>query len=271
MTARDVIRIETPDDPRIAAFRNIRERDLVGRAGQFVAEGEVVLRVLARAPRHRALALLIVEHRVAALGALIARFPPEVPLYTLSQEVADAIAGFPLHRGLLALGERAPDPDVAALVDSLPARSVVILACAIANHDNIGGIYRNAAAFGVGGVILDGACCDPLYRKAIRVSVGATLLVPTARATSAGAALAVLRAHGFTPYALSPQGAHTLKALVPAPRSALVLGTEGPGLPAAILDQCETVAIPMANGFDSLNVATTSGIALHHFLGGNDA
>lgn len=268
MTARDVIRIETPGDPRIAAFRDIRERDLVGRAGHFIAEGEVVLRVLARAPRHRARSLLIVERRVQASAALIACFPPEVPLYTMPQEVADAIAGFHLHRGILALGERAPDFDVAALIDSLPARSTIGLACGIANHDNIGGVFRNAAAFGAGGVILDPECCDPLYRKAIRVSVGATILVPTARAQSAGDALAALKAHGFALYALSPAGTRTLKTLVPAPRSAIVLGTEGPGLPAAVLDQCETVAIPMADGFDSLNVATASGIAFHHILGG---
>ena len=140
----------------------------------------------------------------------------------------------------------------------------VLLLSAIANHDNMGGIFRNAAGFGVGTVLLDRDCCDPLYRKAIRVSVGATLLVPFARLAAGDDPLALLDAHGFSPLALSPQGAERLADLRPEGRQAVLLGAEGPGLSPALLARTRSVRIDMADGFDSLNVATTSGIVLHH-------
>ena len=134
----------------------------------------------------------------------------------------------------------------------------------VSNHDNVGGIFRNAAAFGADAVLLDGACCDPLYRKAIRVSVGAALSLPFARLAPGEDAIALLRDHGYTPLALSPAGRTPLKSLVRPPRPAILLGAEGPGLPPGILAGADTIAIPMARDFDSLNVATTSGIVLHH-------
>jgi tRNA G18 (ribose-2'-O)-methylase SpoU len=114
-------------------------------------------------------------------------------------------------------------------------------------------------------VLLDAATCDPLYRKAIRVSVGGSLMVPFARAERAPDLLDLLTKAGFDPVALSPAGAEPLAAARRQPRTALILGTEGPGLPPEILGHARSVRIPMAGGFDSLNVATASGIALHHF------
>jgi tRNA G18 (ribose-2'-O)-methylase SpoU len=137
----------------------------------------------------------------------------------------------------------------------------------IANHDNVGGIFRNAAAFGADAVLLDRASCDPLYRKAIRVSVGGTLMVPFARLTDADA-LDLLTGHGFAALALSPQGAEPLAAVRPAERTAVLLGSEGAGLPRDILERTTTIRIPIAAAFDSLNVATTSGIVLHHLTNG---
>ena len=139
-----------------------------------------------------------------------------------------------------------------------------VIALGIANHDNIGGIVRNAAAFGADAVLLDAGSCDPLYRKAIRVSVGAALIVPFARLAAGDDPVALAARHGFVPVALSPAGATELAALTRPPRVAVLLGAEGPGLPADVLARAETVAIPMAPGFDSLNVATTGGIVLHH-------
>ena len=141
---------------------------------------------------------------------------------------------------------------------------MVLALFGIGNHDNMGGLMRNAAAFGVDLVLLDATCCDPLYRKAIRVSVGAALVTPFARLDSENDPIAVLEGAGFTPIALSPSGSEQLKDLERPLRAALLLGAEGPGLPAAILARSRTVSIPMAGGFDSLNVATTSGIVLHH-------
>ena len=136
----------------------------------------------------------------------------------------------------------------------------------ISNHDNMGGLFRNAAAFGAGAVLLDPSSCDPLYRKAIRVSVGASLIVPFARLSEDADPIDLLHEAELEPIALSPAGATPLHLLDPPARAALLLGAEGPGLSADILARSRTVAIPMAGDFDSLNVATTSGIALHRLV-----
>jgi tRNA G18 (ribose-2'-O)-methylase SpoU len=259
-----IVRIDDPLDSRIAPFRDVRERDLTGREGGFIAEGEVVLNVLARSGRHRARSLLIAEKRLDRLAPLIAAFGEDVAVYAAGQAVMDAIAGFHIHRGILAHGERAAALSAAELLPVCEPGALVVVLFGIANHDNIGGVFRNAAAFGAAGVLLDPTCCDPLYRKAIRVSVGAALSLPFARFGPKEDSIAVLRAHGFTPLALSPSGGTPLKVVARPPRPAVLLGAEGPGLPAEILARADTIAIPMAGAFDSLNVATTSGIVLHH-------
>ena len=259
--------ITDPADPRVEAYRHLRERDLVGRQGRFIMEGEVVLRAFAAAGRHRLDSVLLAEKRVAGLAAILAALPAEAAVHVASQEVLDSIVGFHIHRGILALGTRAPEPNVEALLAGLGARARIIVIFGVSNHDNIGGIFRNAAAFGADAVLLDGACCDPLYRKAIRVSVGGALTMPFARLPE-GDPVALLQRHGFDCLALSPAGAEPLHALKPPARAALLLGAEGPGLPEALMARVRTVSIPMAGRFDSLNVATSSGIALHQLMFG---
>ena len=265
------VRIDDPADPRIAAYRVIRERDLVGREGLFIAEGEVVVRVLLGGTLHAPLSLLVAEKRLAGLGRLTTDLPTDVPVYAASQEVMDGIAGFPMHRGILALGRRAPEISAEALLTGMARRALVVVLFGIANHDNMGGIFRNAAAFGADAVILDSDCCDPLYRKAIRVSVGAALTVPFARMERGDNGLAALARHGFDALALSPAGASPLAELSPADRTAVLFGSEGPGLPDDVLARVRTVRIPMAGRLDSLNVATASGIVLHHLAFGGVA
>ena len=260
----NLIEIDDPSDPRIEAYRDIRERDLVGRDGLFVAEGQVVLEKLVASSAYRPLSLLIAAKRIAALAPLLAQLPDEIPVFAAAQPVIDAIAGFPLHRGILAIGRRLDNPSGDALLGALAGPGDILLLSAIANHDNVGGIFRNAAAFGARAVLLDPDCCDPLYRKAIRVSVGATLLVPFARLGRDEDPLALLARHRFAPLALSPAGATLLSEVAPAPRNAVLLGAEGPGLAAELIRRSASVRIGMAGGFDSLNVATTSGIVLHH-------
>jgi tRNA G18 (ribose-2'-O)-methylase SpoU len=267
MSARgvtDIVPVIDPDDPRIHAYRDIRDRDVVGRDGLFVAEGKVVLAMLLASRRYRPVSLLIAAHRMAGLADLLATVPADVPIYAAAQPVLDAIAGFPLHRGILAIGRRVDTPDADALLARITGPATILLLSAIANHDNLGGIFRNAAAFGVPAILLDADCCDPLYRKAIRVSVGAALLVPFARIARDTDPLDMLDRHGFSPIALTPSGAATLAEHRPAPRTAVLLGAEGPGLAPALLARTTGLRIPMAPGFDSLNVATTSGIVLHH-------
>ncbi|MTJ83217.1 MAG: RNA methyltransferase [Telmatospirillum sp.] len=260
-----IIPVTSPEDPRITPFRDIRERDLVGRRGHFIAEGDVVLRVLVES-RHRPEALLIAERRVVSLAPLLSTLPDDIPVYSASQPVLDAIAGFPLHRGILALAERAPLPEAAGLLAAAGPRAIVMVLCAIANHDNMGGLFRNAAAFGIDAVLLDQQCCDPFYRKAIRVSVGGCLRVPFARLAPGTDILSLLAQNGFSAMSLSPRGITPLSRFHRPDRVAVLLGAEGEGLPADLIARSHSVSIPMAPGFDSLNVATTGGIVLHHLV-----
>ncbi len=256
--------IEDPADPRIEAYRDVRERDLVGRRGLFVAEGEVVLGRLIGAAGFRTLSALVDTRRLDKLGPMLAGLDDHVPVFHASREVLESITGFPIHRGILGLGARPEPGGAGALLAGLGPAAVVLALFGIANHDNLGGIFRNAAAFGVDAVILDPYCCDPLYRKALRVSVGGVLQVPYAT-TSPGEDLpALLKAEGFEVLALTPAGEAPLNQIRRSGRTAVLLGAEGPGLAAEVIAAARGVRIDMAAGFDSLNVATTSGIVLHH-------
>lgn len=259
-----IIPVDDPDDPRLADYRDVRERDLVGRRGAFMAEGEVVLRLVAGRRDHALASVLVSRASAERLADLLPTLPQDLPVYVAGQAVMDRVVGFPIHRGVLAVGRARPVPDAAELLARLPARAVVAGIVGVTNHDNVGGIFRNAAAFGVAAVLLDGASCDPLYRKAIRVSVGASLIVPYARVRDGAEMARLLAAGGFTVLSLSPAGAQDLARLAPPERAAALFGAEGPGLPADVLAATRTISIPMAPGFDSLNVATTSGIVLHH-------
>ncbi|MGU3494398.1 TrmH family RNA methyltransferase [Xanthobacteraceae bacterium A53D] len=264
----NLIPVSDPDDPRIADFRDVRERDLVGRRGQFMAEGEVVLRLLAGRGGENLTSVLISQASLPRIADALALLPPALPIHVAPQAVMDGIVGFHIHRGILAIGRAQPSIPPEALLAGLPARALVVGLVGISNHDNMGGILRNAAAFGVDAVLMDETCCDPLYRKAIRVSVGASLIVPYARGGTATGMLEAIRQAGFDLLSLSPSGSEQLRDIAPGDRRAALFGTEGPGLPADILAATRTISIPMAPGFDSLNVATTSGIVLHHLARG---
>lgn len=265
-----MIRITDPNDPRIAAYRDIRERDLVRREHLFVAEGSTVLNVLLSERRFALDSVLVLENRLAGFQAMACdRLGADTPLYVASRDVIDAIAGFPMHRGVLAVGRRSPETDnPEALLARLPMKALIVVAAGISNHDNMGAIFRNAAAFKADAVLLDDTACDPLYRKAIRVSVGGVFKLPFARGGDVTSLIDAVTAHGFTVLALSPRGTTVIGALQAAQRMALVLGTEGTGLPDSVLKSAETLRIPMADDFDSLNVATAAAIALSHLFRG---
>lgn len=258
MTAT-LIEVDAASHPALAPYTAIRERDLVGRQGAFIAEGEVVVRVLVSRSRLRVRSLLLEQRRVDALRDVLEKLPEDVPAYVVPQAVMDAVAGFSIHRGVLALGDRGEPIAPRALVRDA---SVVVALIGLTNHDNVGSVFRNAAAFGAEGVLLDRESCDPLYRKSIRVSAGSALVVPFARCGSADELLDLLVDAKIEPIALTPRGEETIDSLPPG-RRALVLGTEGPGLSDAVLARTRRVRIDMAPGLDSLNVAVASGIALH--------
>ncbi|MEN3931522.1 RNA methyltransferase [Microvirga sp. W0021] len=254
--------ISDPDDPRIEGYHAVRERDLVGRHGRFIAEGEVVLSVLLQSD-YEVESFLLSEKQIALAQHIRATKHNKTPIYIAAQSVMDRIVGFHIHRGILAIGKRPSTKSIDELLTGLPNNAVVLGLLGLCNHDNIGGIFRNAAAFGVDAIVMDEACCDPLYRKALRVSVGGVLKVPFSVVTNADDLASALKRHNFRMLALSPSGKTELETLTTEGRTALFLGSEGPGLPETFMANVETVSIKMQNAFDSLNVATTSGIALY--------
>lgn len=259
--------ISDADDPRIAAFRNVRERDLTGRQGRFIVEGTVVLRMLAAAhvkgDAFEAESILILENRLAGVRDILAQFPPDVPVYVATASVLDAIVGFHLHRGILALGKRKTSSGMADTIRQLPASSLVLAGCGISNHDNLGAMFRNAAAFYADAVFLDATCCDPLYRKSLRVSVGSVLSVPYHRGGGAIEMLETLAAEGFDIWSLSPAGTTEIRQIPASARMALVIGTEGDGLPQDVLSRFHTARISQSPQLDSLNAGTAAGLALY--------
>jgi len=259
---RPVERIADANDPRVAAYLGIRERDLVGHGRHFIAEGEIVLGALVGS-RFAIESVFLLDTRLPRLAPLLEALPHAVPVYTAPRAIMDQVVGFPIHRGVLAVGRRGAETSPAELLAGLGPRALVVGLVGLVNHDNVGGVFRNAAAFAADAVLLDGTTCDPLYRKAIRVSAGAGLLVPFARASSAGALVDALDAAGYESVALSPSGRETLREIPFGDRTALLVGAEGRGLPADILARTRSARVPMAPGCDSLNVATASGIALY--------
>lgn len=260
-----MIRIGDPADPRIAEFSAMRERDLVGRQGLFIAEGTVVLNALAGAGpsgRFSIEKLFLLDSRIKGLEPLLSRLDPAIPVHVADRAVMDGVVGFAMHRGVLALGRHTPPADMAAFLSALPEEALIVAAVGLANHDNMGSLFRNAGVFGADAVVIDESCCDPLYRKAIRVSVGAALRVPFCRAGAADEMLARLQVAGFETVGLSPRGETAIEDFTPGPRVALLAGTEGQGLPEEVLAKVRRVRIGQAPGLDSLNVATATGIAL---------
>ncbi|HMN96617.1 MAG TPA: RNA methyltransferase [Phycisphaerales bacterium] len=268
-SAVPVVPIQRLDDPRLADYVGLRDRDLRRAAeGLFVGEQLLVVeRMLEIAGAVRS--VLVAERLVARVAP---RVPPEVPLYSAPQALLEQVAGFPLHRGVLAIGSRSalprPSLDELASGSGTSARGRLLLACEdIVGIDNIGMLFRVAAAFAADGVLLSPRCHDPLYRKSLRVSIGHALHVPFHRAALWPEALERLRERGIAVIgAALDDGAAELDALPVPERAALVVGTEFAGISEAVRRRCDAlIRIPMAPGVDSLNVAVAAGICLHRF------
>lgn len=260
-----IMKITSADDHRIIEFCNIKERDLTRREDQFIAEGKVVLQHLINSQnsdrRFEILKILILQNRLEGIQDLLNTVVSDVPIYTADKSVMNEIAGFEMHRGILALGRY----HASVAIDACDKQSSLVLAvCGISNHDNLGSIFRNAAAFGVDKIILDKTCCHPLYRKAVRVSVGSALTVPFELDVDVLQLISEYTEKGYSIYGLSPHGAEMLDDIKPTQKTLLLLGTEGEGLPASVMAQVKTAKIAQSGQLDSLNVATASGIALWH-------
>jgi tRNA G18 (ribose-2'-O)-methylase SpoU len=259
-----VFRIDRFDDPRLAAYRNVSDAELLRGRSCFVAEGRLVVGRLLESG-HPVESILLNDASFRALQTQLSRMAQEVPIYVCDTHDFAAITGFNLHRGCLALAQRPSERPFADLTASV---DLILALEAVSDADNIGSAFRNAAAFGAS-VVLDDACCDPLYRKAVRTSMGSVLRVPYARVGDWPNGLRALKREGFTVVALTPRDdaveLHRC-ARTPQQRVAVLVGSEGPGLS----EQAEALAdvrarIPMSREVDSLNLATATGIALHYF------
>ena len=274
-----VIRIDNEDDGRLAEFRNVPDAELLIRLGLFVAEGRlVVARLIGSSLTTRS--VLVTETALTSLAGALTDL--SAPVYVVPQTVMNSVAGFNFHRGCLALGVRPPARDWRKVVVGSagsaprdPAYALPGLLVALErvnNVDNVGSVFRNAAAVGVGGVLLQADCADPLYRKAIRTSMAASLTIPYATAPWPDT-LRELAGGGWATVAMTPAAhapllrdvANTLTDR----RVAIVLGHEGEGLTEAAVTACTHRArIAMSNGVDSVNVATAAAIALYEICNG---
>lgn len=250
-------------DPRLADYRDLTDaglrRVLEPAAGLFVAEGEKVIR-RAVAAGYPVRSFLLAERWLPAMSDLLDDL--DVPVLLAPEAVLEAVTGYVVHRGALASMERLPLPPAD---DLLAAASRIAVLEGVVDPTNVGAIFRAAAALGMDGVLLDPTCADPLYRRSVKVSMGAVFALPYARLEPWPRGLARVREAGLTVLALTPgPDSVALDELDPVltERCALLLGTEGPGLtPRALAAADAAVRIPMDHGVDSLNVAAAAAIA----------
>ncbi len=288
-----LVRVDDPDDPRLELYRGLN--DPAGRIrldhdrSIFVVEGRLAVQRLLTS-RYTVRSLLVDDHQVTAAQDLVAATRNTgAPVFVGPRSLVAGTVGFSLHRGVVAVATRPPLPRAEQLLADAAGRSagngaprLIAVLEGLNDHENIGALFRNAAAFGAAGLLLDPTCADPLYRRSIRVSVGHVLHLPFARLDPWPTGLELVRAAGFVVAALAPRppthidvavvGLAELKTRLsglghPA-GVALLLGAEGPGLTESALALCDVVVpIPMAEGVDSLNVATAAAVALHTLAG----
>lgn len=268
------IPIDSPDDPRLEVYRNVREADLVGRRGLFIAEGRLVVRTLLGAARFPCRSVLVTPVALEAIREAFETSKKNPEVLVASQEVMNHVVGFDIHRGCLAVGERptvrVDDEWERVLPEGEDTARVVVLEN-LTNHDNVGGVFRSALALGASALLLSPACADPLYRKAIRVSMGAALRLPFAVVPRWPEGLEVLKRRGFTVAALSTgPGSVDLDdyaAAARAARLAIMVGTEGEGLSDSALAGADVrLRIAMTPGVDSLNAGVAAAIAMHRLF-----
>ena len=262
--------VADPADPRIADYRRVRDAEWIRERGLFVAESRRLVRRLIEGRRFTIRSLLVSEAARRDLDAALSEADVDAPCYVATREVISGVAGFHVHQGCLALAECGPALDPLALAASAKSgRGLLVVAEGLSDPDNVGGLFRNAQGFGADGVWIAGGGAGPLYRKALRVSMGAALELPFAEPAWPDG-LAALAGIGFTTIAaVAEPDATPLPALDVDPRHtpvALCFGHESSGLSDDARRACSVaVTIPTRPGFDSLNVASASAVLLHHF------
>lgn len=246
----------------MADYRRVADQRWLVAHSLFVAEGRLVVRRLLDLRQWPIASILVTPAAAANLADVIDR--TEAPVYIVDQPLLNDIAGFNIHRGCLALGRR-PDTPTLDRITAGPLGRVLVLE-GVNNPDNVGGLFRSAAAFGVELVVLGPGCGDPLYRKAIRTSMAATLIVPFVEAAQWPGAIRDLRADGFTVIALTPNRAVApIEEIFPHSKLAILVGSEGAGLTEEAMRAATLrIRIPTTADVDSLNVTTAASIAMYH-------
>jgi tRNA G18 (ribose-2'-O)-methylase SpoU len=259
-----LISVESIDDPRLACYRDLSERNLTRQSGLFVAEGEkVVERLIAS---DFAVASILAEPAFAERYA--PRVPAEAPIYVASRELLRATVGFNFHRGVVACGRRKPAIEIGQVMAGLSQRRATVVVCPdVQDPTNLGSIIRSTAGFGCDAILLGRKCADPFSRRVLRVSMGAALQLPIVESADLAKVLIALSGAGFeTIAAVIDSAAEPLAKAERGEWIALLLGSEGHGLEAEWLELAQRrVTIPMQSGIDSLNVSVAAAVLLYHF------
>lgn len=261
-----VERVDSLDDPRLVVFANLKDNQAASRHGVFIAESELVVRQVLEAG-WRVRSVLVTATKAQAMAEVLG----DAAVLVASQELIERVAGFHVHRGVLAAVERGAVREWREVARKAPA---AIVTEGMSNHDNVGGVFRLASCLLPAGacVLQSPTCCDPLYRKAVRVSMGHVLRVPFATMDPFVEGLRELAEMGFATVAMTPgAGAEDVREVarrVAGTRVALVLGAEGPGLTEEAMEACTVRArIPMRAGVDSLNVVTAAAVGAWEMCG----
>jgi len=251
------------DDPRVLPFSKVRDRDLKRCDGLFLGEGPLTVERMLENPGVTQSILVAERWKDRFSAASLAG----VEVNFASEAFMGDLIGFPFHRGVMAAGRRDvyEGKTLNDILETQNESATLLLVDGVTNVDNIGLLFRNAAAFGCSGVVLSQQCCDPLYRKALRVSLGHVLSLPWCAVADWTETLDVVKESEFMIVAAAlSEGAMDVDTLERNPRLALVVGQEAHGVSSATLNACDQVVkIPMADGVDSLNVAAASAVCLH--------
>lgn len=274
-----VISVSSCDDPRVSVYRNLKDRDVAGRGEYFILEGENSIQNLVNHNRIPLVSVCISQRRITPMAPLLSALDEaNVPVYALEQEALEKVVGYHFHRGVLGCGRRLPRRTASELLcREARGEGPIIIGENVTNLDNVGAIFRNAAAFGAQAVIFDDKSSDPYYRKSIRVSGGHALVVPFTHGTSSSEeCIRAAQSSGFkvlalvTPHSEHHSDVNNPLSIVdwrrdhPRDKVAILLGAEGPGLSAQAAAAADAVvSIPIVAHVDSLNVATACAVALH--------
>lgn len=254
--------IQSLDDPLLAPYRNLKDRELARDGVRFIAEGENVVRRLL-ASSTPAESVLLSHRKVAALAPIC---PENLPVFTASDELIRQIIGFKFHSGVIACGLRPPSPALTSVIPPPPAPAIISVCQQITSSENLGSLIRISAAFGASAMLLGERCCDPWFRQSVRVSMGTIFSIPILRSADLLSDLDAVKSRGITRLAaVLHEDAEPLSSLAPIARVAVVFGGEAQGLDPPTIDRCDRrITIPMRLGTDSLNVAVAAAVFLYH-------